>query len=242
MYSECLAEGTFVLERRLDLRSNVILRGAGPDKTILKNERTAALPEEPNFMAVFFAEIKNAGLEDLTILHPVSRSGDAKSQNYFNGVEIWKCSDCWVDNCRILNCGASAFCIHFSSHITMCKNVVRGRYNDGVGSASVYEFTECNNCLACNETVCDVKQFLFFKCRNSVLYRCYFSSDVSLQFQAKNGVDNLIEGLPDTYMIKNKLVLPESAFGTIFPRKGTALSPGELRAQFESAKEIPMDF
>jgi hypothetical protein len=198
-----LSEGRYDVTKGIHMRDRVILRGAGPDKTILRNLLRSDFAGDN--VGIRFTKVFRAALEDLTILHPAVQALNPKLyesyENHYNRIkdlrvghlEMRFCDDCWVDNCRFLYSGTDPIYIDYCRRITMRGNVVRDCFSKGAGGEGRYITMQSEYVLFCNESVMGIRHFcLQNKSTFCVLFNCHFEVDVNFHYDT--GGYNLVEG------------------------------------------------
>jgi hypothetical protein len=113
--------GRFTIDSLIRLSSGEILRGAGPDQTILYFPRGLKELGEPCghtgvdcfdwSNGVIRAEGIEIGIEDLTIEfpeHPWCHYCGDKNEG-FNAISLFQSSNCWIKNIKIRNCDSGIF-------------------------------------------------------------------------------------------------------------------------------------
>lgn len=200
-----LSAGRHPITQRLDLKSNVILRGTDRTSTILENRLRSHVRNDTDIVGICFRGATNAGLEELTITHPVVEAinpvvYEGKYENNINGIDdllvghlnILKSVDCWVDGCQFLFAGTDPIIVDNSVHITLRGNLVKGSFNKGGDGNGYYEIRRSQYVLCASERVIGIRHFsIQEKARYNVVLDSYFEVDVN--FHGLDGGHNLIE-------------------------------------------------
>lgn len=213
-----LSAGTYAVARRIDLRNNVILRGASTAGVILENTMRAEKPGEASFTVAFEGTSK-AGLEDVTIRHgEVARLGLATYHEskagprndpggvkdlHVGGVLVSRASDCWIDRCHILHSGSHPLDGQ-GVRFTLRDTLIDGAFNKGEalapgGSGNVY--FAFKNGLMFNVAVRNVRHCLVMRdtlaggdCKFNAIVDCNFEGDVNFHGNRRDEGHNLFEG------------------------------------------------
>ena len=213
-----LASGTYTLDKTLELRSNVQLRGKDKQSVILDCTITSADPGR-KATAILLRDTKHAGLEDLTLQnHAVAAAGiDAYREQlagprdnlrgisslYVTGVTLQRAEDCWIDNCSILHSGTHPINAQ-GSYLTIRDSLIDGAFNKGdgadpAGSGNLYFISSYG--LMYNCTVRNLRHALVMRdalagepCKYNVILDCNFEGDVDFHANRKDEGHNLFEG------------------------------------------------
>ena len=217
-----LSPGVYPVSKRIDLRSNVTLRGESKDakdKVILENTMRSKQPGE-KFFTVYFGDTKKAALEDLTLRHrEVARLGPgvyhekvAGPKNDVNGVAdlhvggvlMERAEDCWIDNVNLLHSGTDPLDAQ-GTHLTVRDTLVDGAFNKGdtggpAGSGTV-SFSVTHG-LMYNTHVRNVRHCVVMRgalagaeCKYNVILDCNFDGDVNFHGNRPDRGHNLFEGV-----------------------------------------------
>jgi len=172
-----LTAGTYPLLDTLKLPNSVVLRGVDCDQVILWNGRPDAGVR--SFRTIFVCSVKWAGIEDLSVCHPPKPKGAPKTHHGHTGITIGTCEDCWIDGCKFLCSSEYPVAIVNSKHVTLRGNVVSGRFKDGHYTAGVYELSDNQYLLVCNETIVDAEHLEIDGNKNCVLIIEFRTSKVT---------------------------------------------------------------
>jgi hypothetical protein len=217
-----LSPGVYPVSKRIDLRSNVTLRGESKeakDKVVLENAMRSKQPGE-RFFTVYFGDTKKAALEDLTVRHrEVARLGQvvyhekaAGPNNDVNGVAdlhvggvlMERAEDCWIDNVNMLHSGTDPLDAQ-GSHLTVRDTLIDGAFNKGdtggpAGSGTV-SFSVTRG-LMYNTHVRNVRHCVVMRgalagaeCKYNVILDCNFDGDVNFHGNRPDRGHNLVEGV-----------------------------------------------
>ena len=116
-------EGRHTITKLISLKSGDVLRGAGRDKTVLYFPQgliALGMPCDSTTCynwsggAVITAGGSEVGIEELTIEfpeHPWEHSTPIATREVFNGIELNRCTNCWVKNVTVRNADSG---IHLS--------------------------------------------------------------------------------------------------------------------------------
>ncbi|WP_076418155.1 hypothetical protein [Colwellia sp. UCD-KL20] len=156
-----LKAGTYTLNSPVYLKSNIILRGeTGNPKDVVININFRQKWEgwASKRYGIVMHDIKNAGVEDLTMFYLVPnlepKDNDSYSDKWVQGVmnndadrdDLYvglikmsgTTSDSWVDNCRLLESGTDPILTEkTTTHLTFRNNFVDRAYNKG-GRGNAY--------------------------------------------------------------------------------------------------------
>jgi hypothetical protein len=216
-----LSPGVYNVSKRIELRSNVALRGDSKEareKVILENTMRSKQPGEA-FFTVYFGDTKKAALEDLTIRHrEVAKLGlvvyhektagpkndvNGMTDLHVGGVLMERAEDCWIDNCQLLHSGTDPLDIQ-GSHVTVRDTLIDGAFNKGdtggpAGSGNV-TFSVTSG-LVYNTHVRNVRHCLVLRgalaggdCKYNVILDCNFDGDVNFHGNRPDRGHNLLEG------------------------------------------------
>lgn len=213
-----LSAGTYPVGKRIDMRSNVVLRGEARDASVLECTMRSAKPSE-QFVTVRFDGTRKAGLEDLTVRHAEvaklglaayheSKAGPKNNPNnvsdlHVGGVELERVEDCWVDGCAIVHSGSHPFDGQ-GAHFTLRDTLIDGAFNKGPefgpgGSGNVYFAFKRG--LVYNVTIRNVRHCLVMRdtlaggdCKYNAVVDCNFEGDVNFHGNRKDEGHNLFEG------------------------------------------------
>jgi hypothetical protein len=199
-----LGPGAYRLERRLDVPSGVIVRGAGPEATTLEVGLRCQEREEREIVGVRMLNCTRSALEDLAIVHPVVKAMDPRQyQGYANdhqGIDDLKVGhvfiglsrNCWIQNCHLLYAGTDPVIINNSEHITMRDNQVKWCFNKGGEGNGYYLIHKSHYVLCFNETIEGLRHFVIQTgSSRNVIIDCTISGD--LNFHSDDGGHNLVE-------------------------------------------------
>ncbi|SNR15571.1 T9SS type A sorting domain-containing protein [Tenacibaculum jejuense] len=207
-----LKKGSYTIDRSLNIKSNIILRGETKDEVIFNV--TIRAYENSKASALKFNDVRKSGLEDITFEYIPTKSTTIyddrnKAENRFCGsdcfsndpdgiknmyvsfVEIDKRSkNCWIDNCVFKNSGTNPLKIS-GDYITCRNNFIDACFNKGGGGNGYYDIRG-NYGLFVNESVRRIRHFAIQqKAKYNVVTNCNLEVDVNFH----NGDEgyNLIE-------------------------------------------------
>jgi hypothetical protein len=200
-----LVPGTYPLPARLDLASGVILRGEDPERVVLEVTQRVVQRWERELVGLRMFECRRAGLEDLTVVHPVVQDLDPKVYrglaNDHQGIAdlhvghlfIGLSEDCWVQNCRLLYSGTDPIVVNNSRHITLRDNQVKGCFNKGGSGNGYYLIHKSHQVLCFNEEIEGLRHVVIqTESSSNVLLDCRITGDFN--YHAGDGGGNLVEG------------------------------------------------
>lgn len=214
-----LNAGEYRLSETLYMRDSVTLRGVDPDSVTIRCLMTSPWLgwDTPMVSAIAMDGVARAGLEDITYRYnPEHTDVEPWDKEFFNSynnpqvdtifyndtrgvtdlyvssVSILNSTDCWVDNCRILESGSTTINIWRSSHITCRDNVVDRAHNKG-GGQGYYSLTFSDHCLLYNEHIGRIRHLSIQELsHHNVVYQCRI--DVDVNFHNRDDGHNLLEG------------------------------------------------
>ncbi|MBD3343987.1 MAG: hypothetical protein GF401_02880 [Chitinivibrionales bacterium] len=204
-----LEAGDYPIQNSIDLKSDVILRGADRNTVRIISRLRASSSSKKN--SVSMKDISGAGIEDLTLyfdangVEPIDRDnltdggwcGDC-FENDPNGVDnlyvrllyIANSTNCWLDHCRILESGTDPVYLQ-GTHLTSRNNFIDRSYNKG-GSGNGYFDIRGSHCLIVQDTVKRIRHVAVQQgAEYTVLYKCHIEVDVN--FHNKDNGHNLVE-------------------------------------------------
>jgi len=236
-----LGAGTYKLTARVELKSNVVLRGESVDTTII--EMPLAVKKEDVFGAVRLNNTSRAGLEDFTLRFPAEWNLQEVKINLNTGISVWKCTDCWVDNIRINYCDSFALSVQHSKQITLRDILVRGPVNR-TGTAFLFDIKINEKVLGVNLTLFDLQYFGLGWNKSCVFLNCYLHKDVRIECKQEELDEVLLEGFNMHHSTAPKYRRPETKFGTYYPVTGVAKTADELYELYGKsyAERAPGDF
>ncbi|MFN9433991.1 MAG: right-handed parallel beta-helix repeat-containing protein [Planctomycetota bacterium] len=212
-----LGPGDYWIDRTIQLKSGVVLRGTHKDSSIIKNRMKAPFKKISGGNSVTAIEVtgqERVGFEDLTIRYatvdfePMDKSDFYApwENNPFHGDEVRDdqlfvhslifadCRNCWVDHCNLLWAGAHPLGMANCKHMTMRDNFVDRAYiKKGGMHGGYYGVWGTSYSLFYNEKVRRIRHFALMSpgCKYNVVYQCDLEVDVNYH-DADDG-QNLVE-------------------------------------------------
>jgi len=212
-----LGPGDYWIDRTIQLKSGVVMRGTHKDSTIIKIRMKAPFFKIAGGKSATAIEVngqERVGVEDLTIRYeavdfePMDKSDFHAPWeiNPFHGDEIRddqlfvhtlifaNSRNCWVDNCNLLWAGAHPLGMANCQHMTMRDNFVDRAYvKKGGMHGGYYGVWGTSHSLFYNEKVRRIRHFALMSpgCKYNVVYQCDFEVDVNYH-DADDG-QNLVE-------------------------------------------------
>jgi hypothetical protein len=211
-----LMPGEYIINKSINLRSGVILRGVSKASVVLsvkihgyfwrtKNQKRTG--------AVLLHSIENAGIENLTIKYTAvnfepndkDSASAAWTMDVFHKRElrdttlfvesIWihQSRNCWVQNCNILWSGSDPVRITLSDHITCRRNFIDRCYNKNDGGMGYYNISNSRYVLICNERIRRIRHLAI---QNFSKYNVVVDNDmeVDINFHDGDAGYNLVMG------------------------------------------------
>jgi hypothetical protein len=212
-----LGPGDYWIDRTIQLKSGVVLRGTHKDSSIIKIRMKAPFFKISGGKSVTAIEVtgqERVGFEDLTIRYaavdfePMDKSDFYApwENNPFHGDEVRDdqlfvhslifadCRNCWVDHCNLLWAGAHPLGMANCQHMTMRDNFVDRAYiKKGGMHGGYYGVWGTSYSLFYNEKVRRIRHFALMSpgCKYNVVYQCDLEVDVNYH-DADDG-QNLVE-------------------------------------------------
>lgn len=212
-----LGPGDYWIDRTIQLKSGVVIRGTHKDSTIIKIRMKAPFFKIAGGKSVTAIEVngqERVGVEDLTIRYaavdfePMDKNDfhapwenssfhadEVRDDQLFVHSLIFANSrNCWVDNCNLLWAGAHPLGMSNCQHMTMRDNFVDRAYvKKGGMHGGYYGVWGTSYSLFYNETVRRIRHFAMMSpgCKYNVVYQCDFEVDVNYH-DADDG-QNLVE-------------------------------------------------
>lgn len=212
-----LGPGDYWIDRTIQLKSGVVMRGTHKDSTIIKIRMKAPFFKIAGGKSVTAIEVngqERVGVEDLTIRYaavdfePMDKNDfhapwenstfhadEVRDDQLFVHSLIFANSrNCWVDNCNLLWAGAHPLGMSNCQHMTMRDNFVDRAYvKKGGMHGGYYGVWGTSYSLFYNETVRRIRHFAMMSpgCKYNVVYQCDFEVDVNYH-DADDG-QNLVE-------------------------------------------------
>lgn len=212
-----LAPGEYWIERTIQLKSGVVLRGTSKEESIIKIRMKAPFFKLSGGKAVTAIEVNDqerVGFEDLTIRYaavdfePMDKddfyapwdnsffhADEVRDDQLFVHSLIFANSrNCWVDNCNLLLAGAHPLGMSNCQHMTMRDNFVDRAYvKKGGMHGGYYGVWGTSYSLFYNENVRRIRHFALMLpgCKYNVVYQCNLEVDVNYH-DADDG-QNLVE-------------------------------------------------
>lgn len=213
-----LAAGEHEVRRTVRLRSGVVLRGEGRDRTVLAVRMKAPFFKESGgeqAVAILGENVVRAGLEDLTVRYaavdfepldqadfhapwtrPIFHAREERDRELYVHLVIFRDSeDGWVDRCAFLWAGTHPLGLSRCRHFTMRDNVIDRAYIKQDGHhGGYYGVWGTSHSLFVNEEVRRIRHFALMLpgCRYNVVLGGNFETD--LNFHDADDGDNLVEG------------------------------------------------
>lgn len=201
-----LSPGRYVINKNIEMRSGVVLRGMDPNKCIIEISLLSEERWDWITYGIVMRKCQWTGIEDLTIIHAAVTDIPLKTyrgiykndmQNISNlhvgHVAVVNCLNCWVDNCRLLFSGTNPIQIWNSKHITNRSNVIFESFNKGGKLNGYYLIEGSSYVLCCNEIISGIRHLsIQGGSKFNVIYNCYLEVDVN--FHSRDGGHNLVEG------------------------------------------------
>ncbi len=197
-----LKNGTYTINRTINLKSGVVLRGQSKNgvKLSVKMKNGRAL--------VFGRGVKNAGLENMRVVYEALSNPPKEYRTGFRDGRF--CRECfqndfprnkntllrldgddnWVDNVDFINSGSDPVEI-FGKHNTFRNSLVDNCYNKGGGGEGYFDIRGDYN-LVIGSTVRKIRHFAI---QNGAAYNVIFKNKLEVDINFHNGDDghNLIE-------------------------------------------------
>jgi hypothetical protein len=213
-----LAPGTHLVERTLRIPSGVLLRGVWADQVWLEGRMRhgfAGWGSGPGIPArgavVVMEDAAGAGLAHLTVTYdrtlpppPQLRRGDpgfadrpgGRDDLFVMGLRMERCTGCWTECCRFIDCGTNPVEVGFSRHCTVRCCEISGSHNQGGGQGYVH-CGRSESCLFADLVVRDCRHLTIQEsspehpCRWNVVIGCDLAVDVN--FHSGDGGANLVQ-------------------------------------------------
>ena len=209
-----LKNGTYDIDKTIQLKSNIILRGESRDNVKLDVTIRYQRRRFEHEGAFVLDEVEHVGIENLTMEYIPERpitiyddrnvdrnrwcgnrcfgnDPDGLRNMYVSFIMIEKKSkNCWVDSCTLKNSGSNPINVNGRNN-TFRNNFIDAAYNKGSGGAAYYAINGDYN-LIVNERVRRIRHFsIQLGAKYNVVYGCDFEVDINFH----NGDDgfNLIE-------------------------------------------------
>ena len=194
-----LEEGTYRVNESINLKSDVVLRGADREKTVIES----TIRSNDGDATIELDNLKNAGIENLTLDY-VALGYDPDPHAYTNtpggndnNIETGhinlssSASHSWVKDVNVFNAGTDP--INVDGHYnTFTGNVVEGAYMKGGGGNGYYRVRGDHNLFE-NETVSEIRHFAIMDTADhNVVVDSHFTVDIN--FHSGDSGSNLIEG------------------------------------------------
>jgi hypothetical protein len=212
-----LGPGDYWIDRTIQLKSGVVMRGTHKDSTIIKIRMRAPFFKIAGGKSATAIEVngqERVGVEDLTIRYeavdfePMDKSdfhapweinpfhGDEirDDQLFVHSLIFANSRNCWVDNCNLLWAGAHPLGMANCQHMTMRDNFVDRAYvKKGGMHGGYYGVWGTSYSLFYNEKVRRIRHFALMSpgCKYNVVYQCDMEVDVNYH-DADDG-QNLVE-------------------------------------------------
>lgn len=212
-----LGPGDYFIDRTIQLKSGVVLRGTSKEASVIKIRMKAPFFKVSGGKSATAIEVNNAervGFEDLTIRYaavdfePMDKSDfnaawdrgafhadETRDDRLFVHTLIFTDSrNCWVDNCNLLWAGAHPLGMSNCRHMTMRDNLIDRAYikKDSM-HGGYYGIWGTSHSLFYNEKVRRIRHFALMLpgCRYNVVYQCDLEVDVN--FHDADDGQNLVE-------------------------------------------------
>ncbi|WP_075344062.1 T9SS type A sorting domain-containing protein [Tenacibaculum agarivorans] len=209
-----LKNGTYTIDKTIQLKSNVVLRGESRENVKLNVTIRYQRQRFEHKGALVLDDVEYVGIENLTMEYIPEKAitiyddrnvdrnkwcGDRCFGNDPDGIKNMyvsfvmiekKSENCWIDSCTLKNSGSNPININ-GNHNTFRNNFVDAAYNKGGGGAAYYAINGDYN-LIVNERVRRIRHFAIqVGAKYNVVYDCDFEVDINFH----NGDDgfNLIE-------------------------------------------------
>lgn len=212
-----LSPGEYWIDKTIQLKSGVVLRGTNKHESIIKIRMKAPFFKLAGGSAVTAIEVnrqERVGFEDLTIRYaavdfePMDKNDfhapwdncsfhadETRDEQLFIHSLIFADSrNCWVDNCNLLWAGAHPLGMANCQHMTMRDNFVDRAYiKKGGMHGGYYGIWGTSYSLFYNEKVRRIRHFALMSpgCKYNVVYQCDLEVDVN--FHDADDGQNLVE-------------------------------------------------
>jgi len=211
--------GKYLIHSTVRIPSNVSLVGLDRDSSVFEIrmmevfEKSKHLnPPTGNAAAFLFEGVRNASIENLTIIynavdfephdfeaydHPwvreVFHGSDSLTANlYVTSVWFEGAENCLLSRCNILQAGNDPIRLQHSRHITLSHNYIDRAFNKGGGGAGYYNLINSHHCLLFEETVKRIRHLsIHYESSYNVIYGCQLQTDVNFHNGDKG--HNLVE-------------------------------------------------
>lgn len=201
-----LSPGRYVINKNIEMRSGVVLRGMDPNKCIIEISLLSEKRWDWTTYGIVMRKCQWAGIEDLTIIHAAVADIPLKTYRgiYSNDtqdirnlhvghVTVVNSLNCWVDNCRLFFSGTNPIQIWNSKHITNRNNVILESFNKGGKLNGYYLIEGSSYVLCCNEIISGIRHLsIQGGSKFNVVLNCYLEVDIN--FHGRDGGHNLVEG------------------------------------------------
>ena len=204
-----LRPGTYNVTSEIKMKRNVVVRGTSKTNTII----SANMRSNNDKTVIKFEGLRNAGLEDLKFILPVSGLYPEDDRNNVTNKHCIDChnndpggvtnlyikyvnmngstENCWIDNCIFIDSGTDPIEV-YGNHNTIRGSVIDGCYNKG-GGGECYMDIRGNDNLFANITVKRIRHFAIQQraSHNVVINSKFINADVN--FHNRDNGNNLIE-------------------------------------------------
>jgi hypothetical protein len=212
-----LEPGEHRIDKTIQLKSGVVVRGQNKETSIIKIEMKAPFFKINGGKSTTAIEVNRAehvGFEDLTIRYgavefePMDKDDfnapwDRQSfhadeirddQLFVHTLIFSESRNCWVDKCNILWAGAHPLGLANCQHMTMRNNFIDRAYikKDSM-HGGYYGVWGTSHSLFYNEKVRRIRHFALMLpgCRYNVVYKC--DMEVDINFHDRDDGNNLVE-------------------------------------------------
>jgi hypothetical protein len=212
-----LKHGTHSITNTINMKTGIVLRGESRTGTIIESTIRSTWSQGKK-KTVLFNNIKNAGLENLTIFYkadvePIDYevwntggwcgdcvSNDPHGANNLYVIQVYINSgteNCWLKECRILKSGTDPIMVA-GKHNSFVRNFIDQAYNKGGGGNGYYDIRGELN-LFYQDTVKRLRHFAIQQGASwNVVTQCWIENDVN--FHNKDNGYNLLE--------HNRIIVP----------------------------------
>ncbi len=208
-----LANGIYTITNSVKMKSKIILQGTDKNKTIINvNMRQKWKGWGRKKIGIYFRKVNYAGLENLTVrfdsggIEPVDNknysdkwrkgmmNNDVKRDDFYVAlVKFREATNCWVDDCMLLNSGTDPVITSGNDmHLTFRNNFVDRAHNKGAGGNGYFTMRG-QYTLICGNTIKRLRHFAIeVGAKYCVVVNNKFEVDVN--FHQRDKGHNLVEG------------------------------------------------